>query len=55
MVRLTIRVDPPPFIVRVCYFFQNKLTYFDLFYHFIMGKIGPFFYDFPYDNSDFYA
>ena len=20
---------------------QNKLTYFDLFYHFIMGKIGP--------------
>ena len=23
------------------WFFQNKLTYFDLFYHFIMGKIGP--------------
>ena len=20
---------------------ENKLTYFDLFYHFIMGKIGP--------------
>ena len=23
------------------WFFQNKLTYFDLFYHFTMGKIGP--------------
>ena len=23
------------------WFFQNKLSYFDLFYHFIMGKIGP--------------
>ena len=21
--------------------FQNKLTYFELFYHLIMGKIGP--------------
>ena len=23
------------------FFLQNKLTYFDLFYHFIMGRIGP--------------
>ena len=30
-----------PHAVRVLWFFQNKLTYFDLFYHFIMGKIGP--------------
>ena len=27
--------------IRALWFFQNKLTYFDLFYHFIMGKIGP--------------
>ena len=40
-VRLTVRVYPPPLTVRVSWFFQNKLTYFDLFYHFIMGKIGP--------------
>ena len=32
---------PPPLMVWVLWFFQNKLTYFDLFYHFIMGKIGP--------------
>ena len=41
MVRLTVRVYSPPLTVRVSWFFQNKLTYFDLFYHFIMGKIGP--------------
>ena len=31
-IRLTIRVDPlpPPLTVRVLWFFQNKLTYFDL-------------------------
>ena len=41
-VRLTVRVDPPPpLTVRVLWFFLNKLTYFDLFYHFIMEKIGP--------------
>ena len=42
-VRLTVRVDPPlpPLTVRVLWFFQNKFTYFDLFYHFIMGKIRP--------------
>ena len=39
MVRLTVRVDPPPLMVRVSWFFQNKLRYFDLFYHFIMGKL----------------
>ena len=39
MVRLTIRVDPP--YGRVLWFFQNKLTYFNLFYHFLMEKIGP--------------
>ena len=40
--RLTVKVDPlPPNTVRALYFFQNKLTYFDLFFHFIMGKIGP--------------
>ena len=30
-------------MVRVSWFFQNKLTYFDLFYHFIKGEIGPIF------------
>ena len=40
-VRLTVRVYPPPLTVRVLWFFQNKLTYFDLFYLFIMGKNGP--------------
>ena len=34
-------VPPSTEAVRVLWFFQNKLTYFDLFYHFIMGKIGP--------------
>ena len=28
-------------MVRVLWFFQNKLTNFDLFYHFILEKIGP--------------
>ena len=36
--RLTVRVW---FWSGCCDFFQNKLKYFDLFYHFIMGKIGP--------------
>ena len=42
---MTVRVDtpPPPLKVRVSWFFQNKLTYFDLFYHFIKGEIGPIF------------
>ena len=39
-VRLTVRV-PPPLTVRLSGFFQNKLTYFDSFYYFIMGQIGP--------------
>ena len=34
-------LPPSPEAVRVLWFFQNKLTYFDLFCHFIMGKIGP--------------
>ena len=40
MVRLTIRVDPPPssFLVSVLWIFKNRLTYFDLFYYFIKGK-----------------
>ena len=41
-VRLTVRVyPPPPPYGQGVVIFQNKLTYFDLFYHFIMGKIGP--------------
>ena len=32
--------SPPPY-GQVVVIFQNKLTYFDLFYYFIMGKIGP--------------
>ena len=38
--RLTVRVW---FWSGCCDFFQNKLKYFDLFYHFTMGKIGPTF------------
>ena len=41
-VRLTVGVDPP-LTVRVSWFFQNKLTFFDLFYHFKKGEIGPIF------------
>ena len=36
-VRLTVRVDPP--YGQGVVIFSNKLTYFDLFYHFIMEKI----------------
>ena len=40
-----VRVDPPPppLTVRVSWFLQNKLTYFDLSYHLIKGEIGPIF------------
>ena len=34
-------LPPPPPYGQGVVIFQNKLTYFDLFYHFIMGKIGP--------------
>ena len=41
MVRLTIMGGGSTLMVRVLWFFQNKLTYFDLFYYCIKGKSGP--------------